>query len=576
MKHWTVAGIRQLCCLVLFGAPFAEAAMPGGDVYLACMAGIVAFAGIAAEAWCGRTAFVPGKTDFLFGACLVYAAARMPLPVDAGLCVKLVAMAGIWCYVRLQNTPEFRRTAALWMIAGGTVQATIGLLQGLGAQDSFHSEFAVTGTFVNPDPFGGYLAVVAALLLPYVLQAKTSVATRTGWCACLAIVVAALVWADSRAAWCAACVAILLYFLMETPARKRALKTGTAVLLATAIPVAVMLLYHYRPGSADARLLIWRVCREIFAQSPLAGVGTGRLAAHYMPAQAEYLMAATETVRRNAADNLLAYNETLTVLCEQGLTGFLLAAAFWTFVLRGMKASFQSDDRDVFLFPTVALLVFAQFSYPLSLWSLACLFPFLAAIGTKQAQGKGLDATQCRRTYCRRMFPIILPCLCGALLATGFTLRWRAQAWVHDYATFSTAGECPKGAVGWMLRHDPYLLDCHTEAAFLRTDYETALRQAERLDSYARTARQAMRQGECHKETGDTLKALACYQEAARMMPGLMYPAFAEFDLYRKTSQKEKGLRSARKLSRFHPKVENRRTRLMREEARRYLRHEGK
>lgn len=84
MKHWTVAGIRQLCCLVLFGAPLAEAAMPGGDVYLACMAGIVAFAGIAAEAWCGRTAFVPGKTDFLFGACLIYAAARMTLPVDRG------------------------------------------------------------------------------------------------------------------------------------------------------------------------------------------------------------------------------------------------------------------------------------------------------------------------------------------------------------------------------------------------------------------------------------------------------------------------------------------------------------
>lgn len=174
------------------------------------------------------------------------------------------------------------------------------------------------------------------------------------------------------------------------------------------------------------------------------------------------------------------------------------------------------------------------------------------------------------------MFPIILPCLCGALLATGFTLRWRAQAWVHDYATFSTAGECPKGAVGWILRHDPYLLDCHTEAAFLRTDYETALRQAERLDSYARTARQAMRQGECHKETGDTLKALACYQEAARMMPGLMYPAFAEFDLCRKSGLKEKAMQAARELSRFQPKVENHRTRLMREEARRYLRHEGK
>ena len=121
------------------------------------------------------------------------------------------------------------------------------------------------------------MAGVAACCFACVVQAKAAGGARTGWFAGRARVVAAWGGGDSRAAWCAACVAILLYFLTETPARKRALKTGTAVLLATAIPVAAMLLYHYRPGSADARLLIWRVCGEIFTHAPLAGVGTGRL-----------------------------------------------------------------------------------------------------------------------------------------------------------------------------------------------------------------------------------------------------------------------------------------------------------
>ena len=135
------------------------------------------------------------------------------------------------------------------------------------------------------------------------------------------------------------------------------------MLFAMGFPAVGMLLYGYRPDSADARILVWRVCGEVVSQYPFVGVGTGRFAAYYMPAQAKYLMTATETTRRCSSDNPFAYNETLTVLCEQGIAGLLCVTVFWVFVVRGLKSSYQSDNKSVFLFPVVSLLVFSQLSF---------------------------------------------------------------------------------------------------------------------------------------------------------------------------------------------------------------------
>ena len=59
------------------------------------------------------------------------------------------------------------------------------------------------------------------------------------------------------------------------------------------------------------------------------------------------------------------------------------------------------------------------------------------------------------------------------------------------------------------------------------------------------------------------------------MMPGLMYPVFAEFNLYRKENKKEEALSLAHKMINFHPKIENRKTERMRREALFYIRTEG-
>lgn len=44
------------------------------------------------------------------------------------------------------------------------------------------------------------------------------------------------------------------------------------------------------------------------------------------------------------------------------------------------ETSFKLSNRNIFLFPVVSLLVFAQFSYPLNIWSFVCLLPFMPAV----------------------------------------------------------------------------------------------------------------------------------------------------------------------------------------------------
>lgn len=177
-------------------------------------------------------------------------------------------------------------------------------------------------------------------------------------------------------------------------------------------------------------------------------------------------MTATETTRRCSSDNPFAYNETLTVLCEQGIAGLLCVTVFWVFVVRGLKSSYQSDNKSVFLFPVVSLLVFSQFSYPLSIWSFVCLLPLMPAIGLGRGRAIRWRMASWLNIYHRRLLSIIASCVCCALLVFGFVLRWRSQVWINDYSVFATSSERPGRVVGWFVRHDPFLLAYGADAAF--------------------------------------------------------------------------------------------------------------
>ena len=115
----TIISFKTLFCFLLFVSPFVEFVIPGGDMYLACVVGVVAFVGVGLEAKGRQNTFVVTIADVLFWICWGYAVIRMPLPVDMALCIKLVAVTGIWCYCRLNVTPELRNMVIWWMIVAG-------------------------------------------------------------------------------------------------------------------------------------------------------------------------------------------------------------------------------------------------------------------------------------------------------------------------------------------------------------------------------------------------------------------------------------------------------------------------
>ena len=50
------------------------------------------------------------------------------------------------------------------------VESSLGLAQALRLKTSGHASFAMTGSFANPGPYGGLIAILLAILGTYVIQ----------------------------------------------------------------------------------------------------------------------------------------------------------------------------------------------------------------------------------------------------------------------------------------------------------------------------------------------------------------------------------------------------------------------
>src|SRR5690606_20261424 len=95
-----------------------------------------------------------------------------------------------------------RHVLLLGLVVTGLVEAVWGLLQLYGYTPSQHTLFRVTGSFFNPGPYAGYLAVALPMALCYArgqgyLRRGISLATIVG----IALILPATL---SRAAWIAA------------------------------------------------------------------------------------------------------------------------------------------------------------------------------------------------------------------------------------------------------------------------------------------------------------------------------------------------------------------------------------
>ena len=161
------------------------------------------------------------------------------------------------------------------------VESSLGLAQALRLKTPGHASFAMTGSFANPGPYGGLIAILLAILGTYVIQNRNApkwydkaiVVLSSISCALCIIVLPASM---SRAAWLAFGVAALVFGFKELDLAYWIRKHNAVAAIASVIVIIVMIgVFFLKKDSAIGRLHIWHMELRAIAEAPLSGHGKG-------------------------------------------------------------------------------------------------------------------------------------------------------------------------------------------------------------------------------------------------------------------------------------------------------------
>lgn len=261
------------------------------------------------------------------------------------------------------------------------VESAIGLLQTFDLVPSGNETFRMTGTFKNPGPFGGFVAIGLAIVIVILDRSRAgekskSLFDRFILLSALSLGLIVLPASMSRAAWLALFASLLSYALIEK-GLWRTLKKRPCLLCALFAGILLLsfLAFTIKQDSALGRLHIWNIeCRAI-AQKPIFGYGRNTFLGVYGDTQAKYFSCCNrpDWTYRVAGVPEYAFNEYLKVGVEYGIPFMILFVSLLLFLICSLLR-----QRSPITYGMIAFCVFAFFSYPLSLWQFRLVLMFAA------------------------------------------------------------------------------------------------------------------------------------------------------------------------------------------------------
>lgn len=247
----------------------------------------------------------------------------------------------------------------------------------------FHGQSIVVGTFNNSGILGGFIAVCISLLLAYCLEIRKPLLLL------FMIPLVALVFVTkSRASWVSILV-VLFVLLMKDRRAKDFINTHSKIITCWILAL-VILLYFLKRESADGRIFMALLSLKKIRSVGFFGVGPSNYCGFYGRALYDYFLndycgqldgsiyslegLINEKIRIGIPD--CSYNEFLRIAIETGLIGLILcvvlsASAFYRLYI----------NNDAMAFGLLALLVFAQLSFPYMYHVFYVMFAFFLGIG---------------------------------------------------------------------------------------------------------------------------------------------------------------------------------------------------
>ncbi len=452
------------------------------------------------------------------------------------------------------------------VVLGGS-EAILGLRQLYGFATSGHSMYALTGSFFNPGPYSGYLAMI----LPVCLYQWLVCGRRGGRVVAggvMLLILCVLPAGMSRSAWLAAGVSCLCVYawhmdwtdkfrLLWQQQRQRVVMVvvgGFCVLL-----LAGYLLFVLKPDSARGRLFMWKITCRAIAEKPLTGYGIHNFAAAYGNAQETYFAAGDYEPweERVAGSPEYAFNEYLQAAVELGIPlAVCLLVVVVLCLYRGVR-----KGRYGICGAILSLMIFSFSSYPLQLPVFIVTFGGLLVAclsGADRWQWLGLAVS--------------VGIIGGFRLKNDLQVEQACREWMNARVLYNAgAYQSAEKEYG---RLYPLLRD---RASFL-FEYGHGLHKQQQFGKSNRILKEALQRscdpmilnviGKNYQQMGDCLSAEDWFIRSTHRLPGRIYPYYLLAKLYAEPSfrQPDKFEKMKRMVLTKEPKVHSTAIRQMREE----------
>lgn len=328
--------------------------------------------------------------------------------------------------------------------------------------------------------------------------------------------------------------------------------------------VCAILIYQYRPLSANARLLIWRVSTEMLVDKPLIGHGIGSFSWRYMLYQARYFEEKKEISEIMVAENVAyPYNELLHLAIEIGIIGLLFACLI-------IAVIYYHSSLDIFqLFIKTGFtvwLIFSTFSYSTEILPLLFLLPLLlGCIGSKQLFTYTIHlGVKC---------VIIVLCLAICVSAVRIGLIY------HDFSAklAMLPTEENKNVVSLIDKYHPMLKNnIKFNIIYSKWLTKQTLHSRQRMDQIEAiipTCENYCLLGDYYREMKRFAEAEESYIVASNMIPTRLRPNYKLWSLYLQIGSTVKAVTVARHIQQQPLKVENSFTINAKSEVKRYLKN---
>ena len=466
----------------------------------------------------------------------------------------LLGLTCLWFILRIlfDSFPILNRFSLWMIICLGGIEAIIGLRQIYGFTVSNHSLYSLTGTFFNPGPYSGYLAMILPICLSKMPEHKKTYYILLG---CIILFICILPAGMSRSAWIASSISCLWIawkqFSLKEKLRKSKAKnkkawTGLYILCITLITIMLVAIFFIKKDSANGRLFMWKISTKAVISSPIKGYGIGGFPANYGKEQAKYFAENnySQTEEQVAGSPEYAFNEYLQIGMEGGL---ITLAAFlflliWCFQKGVQKREYAACGG------ILSLSIFSFASYPLQLPPFPVTLVFLLSMCVSipdSISNKNMKS----------VYSYIILCIFTSISIYIYpkqkeiyraTRKWSESRILYNVKSYDVAKDKYQGLYNTLKHRAPYLFEY---GQILTKTNETM-----EADSILKRASLLCADPMIHNVMGKNYQLMKQYDSAEKefiyaihLLPGRLYPYYLltklynEPDYYNKEKLKETG-----------------------------------